>query len=164
MHIDTHTIQALAFQFVNLIIFASILYRFGKAPFVDFVASRSATLREQITDAKLKLQAAQDQFNEYRARLDSMGAEVAALRAQNAQDVAAVTARIREDAAKQSQRIVAEARVAREASIEAAKARLVADLGSMVLTRAEMLIKERLTGDQKARIRKEFSNQVEQIQ
>jgi F0F1-type ATP synthase membrane subunit b/b' len=164
MHIDSHTIKTLAFQFANLIIFVSIIYRFAKAPFLEFVKNRSLTLREQITEAKAKLQSAQEQYQEYRARLESMGAEVAALRSQNTQDVAAVTARIREDAAKQSQRIVAEARVAREASLEAAKGRLVGELGNLVLSRAEALIQERLTGDQRARIRREFSNQLEQIQ
>ncbi len=164
MQLDSHTLRTLAFQSLNLAVFVGIIYRAAKPSFVGFVAQRSVTLREQIIEAKKRLETSQQQYAEYRARLESMGAEVAALRAQNAQDIAAVSSRIKEESSRQAQRIVSEARLARDASISASKARLARELGRLVLARAELMIKDKLTGDQKAKIRRDFSNQLEQIQ
>jgi F0F1-type ATP synthase membrane subunit b/b' len=167
MHIDSNTaktLETLAYQAFNLLVFGFLVYRGAKAPFLQFVANRSTSLRAQILDAKKQLEAAQAQYAEFRSRLQSMDAEVAALRAQNNQDVAAVSARIREEAAKQAQRIVSDARIARDAAIDFVRTKMTQELGLQVLNRAEALIQEKLTGDQKARIRREFSTQLEQIQ
>jgi hypothetical protein len=44
------------------------------------------------------------------------------------------------------------------------KNQLRSELSVQVLARAEAILRERLTGDDKARIRREFSQQVESVQ
>jgi len=163
MQLDLPTLKTLGAGFVNLGIFTLIVYKAGKKPFLDSVAARSSTLREQIQDAKKQLESARAQYGDYKSRLDSIHAEVAALRAQNAQDVTAVSQRLREAASKQALQIVSEARMSRDAAVEAAKRRLALEAGQQILDRAEALIQSRITGDEKAKIRREFSNQLEQI-
>ncbi len=163
MHLDAATLKTLGAGFVNLGIFLAIIYRVGKQPFVDFVKNRSLQLREQVQDAKVQLEKAQAQYSEFQARLASIDSEVSALRSQNHQDVQAVSTRVREDSGRQALQIVAEAKLARDAAVDAARKRLALDVGQMVIDRAEAIIKSRMTGDEKARIRREFSNQLEQV-
>jgi F0F1-type ATP synthase membrane subunit b/b' len=163
MQLDLPTLKTLGAGFINLGIFTAIVYKAGKKPFLESVTTRSNTLREQIQEAARQLDAAQAQYHEYKARLASIDAEVSALRTQNQQDVVTVAQRLRESAGKQAQQIVSEARMARDAAISAAKARLALEAGAQVIERAEALIKGRITGDEKAKIRREFSNQLEQI-
>ena len=163
MQLDLPTLKTLGAGFINLGIFTTIVYKAGKKPFVEFVSARSTTLKEQIQDAKAQLDTARSQYSEFKARLDSIDAEVAALRSQNAQDVSAVAQRIRENSSQQALQIVAEAKLSRDAAVAAAKARLAVEVGQQIIERAESLIQSRITGDEKAKIRREFSNQLERI-
>jgi F0F1-type ATP synthase membrane subunit b/b' len=163
MQLDLPTIKTLGAGFVNLGIFTAIIYKTGKKPFLDFVSTRSKTLHEQIQDAKSQLDVAHTQYSEFKAKLDSIESEVSALRAQNTQDVAGVSTKIREAASQQASQIVAEARLSRDAALIAAKRRIALDVGQQIIERAETLIQSRITGDEKARIRRDFSNQLERI-
>jgi hypothetical protein len=59
---------------------------------------------------------------------------------------------------------VTDAKTSANALYSDLRGQLYADLSAEVLERAEGILRERLTGDDRVRIRKEFSNQLERTQ
>ena len=69
-----------------------------------------------------------------------------------------------EEARKQSARISQDSLAAANGLLGELRSQLYSELSNKVLDRAERLLRERLTGDDHARIRQEFSQQVERVQ
>jgi hypothetical protein len=80
------------------------------------------------------------------------------------QDANAMKSRIVAEAQKLSGNVIEDAKHASAVLYTEFKSSLYSELGARVLDRAEIILKERLTGDDRARIRKEFSTQVETAQ
>lgn len=149
---------------LNLAILVGVLVYFTRAPFRAFVTGRHETLREEVQRVSTQLRDSQARFEEFTAKLKAIDAEVAALREQSRQDAEAMKARLLNDARRLSTVIVADARTSAESLYEELRIRLRSDLGQQIIDRAEQLLRERLTGDDRVRIRREFSKQVESVQ
>jgi F-type H+-transporting ATPase subunit b len=155
------TLIAPAFNFIALV---AILAYYLRAPMRGFVRTRHDTLREELERVGGQLKTARTRYDEFLAKIASMNSEIASLREQARQDAEAMKKRVLADGQRMSQLIVADARTAAEAMFTDFRAQLRTEMGEKVLDRAEAILRARLTGDDRVRIAREFSRQVEQIQ
>jgi F-type H+-transporting ATPase subunit b len=149
---------------LNLGILLFIIFYYTRKPFMEFVRNRSTSLRDDLQRVADQLKQAQQKYEEFSAKLKAMDAEVRSLRDQAKQDGEAMRLRLLADARKLSTVIADDARTAADALYEDFRAQLRSDFATRVLERAEKLLRERLTGDDRARIRQDFSRQVERMQ
>ena len=154
----------LIFPFINLSILIVIMVVYLREPLRTFVLDRHTGLRDELRRVRDLLSQAQARYNEFTSKLKAMDAEIASLRDQAKQDAAASQSRILAEAQKLSATIISDSRASAQGLYSQLKSELFADVGSRVLDRAEVMMRERLTGDDRARIRREFSTQVESVQ
>jgi F0F1-type ATP synthase membrane subunit b/b' len=149
---------------VNLLILVSLLFYYLKEPVRAHVHGRHLTLREELDRVRELLKKAKAQHEEFTAKLSAIGAETTALREQATLDAQAAKQRLLSDAQRLSGNIVSDAHNAARGLYEELKTQLSSEMGARIITRAEVLLRSRLTGDDKMRIRQEFSQQVETVQ
>lgn len=149
---------------INLIILVGILVYYTRHPIKKSVQDRHASLRDELARVRDLLRQAQEQYNEFSSKLKAIEAETTALRQQAVQDAEAAKQRLVNDAQRMSLGISSDARKAAESLYGELKSQLASEVGGRVLERAEAILRDRLTGDDRARIRKEFSTQVETVQ
>jgi F-type H+-transporting ATPase subunit b len=146
---------------INLVILLSVLFYYLRAPLKNFVSSRHTTIRDELAAVEKMLRDAKAKYQEFSKRLDALSTEASELRAQAAQEAQAVKTRLIEEAKKLSANIVTDAKSSAEGLYSELRGQLYAELSQQVLERAEKLLAARLTGDDRARIQKEFSHQLE---
>jgi F-type H+-transporting ATPase subunit b len=154
----------LIFPLINLLILIAIMVVYLREPLKGFVLNRHETLRDELQRVRDLLVQSQSKYDEFTHKLKSMEAEIVTLREQARQDAAASHTRITTEAKHLSTTIVSDARVSAQGLYAALKHELLAELGNKIMDRSEAILKERLTGDDRARIRNEFSAQVESVQ
>jgi F0F1-type ATP synthase membrane subunit b/b' len=147
--------------FINLLILVGVLVFYCRKPLQVFAETRHHTIREDLETVRNQLRNAQEKHAEFSAKLRAV---VSGLRAQMIQDANAMKSRIVAEAQKLSGNVIEDAKHASAVLYTEFKSSLYSELGARVLDRAEIILKERLTGDDRARIRKEFSTQVETAQ
>ncbi|MGZ3688014.1 MAG: F0F1 ATP synthase subunit B family protein [Bdellovibrionota bacterium] len=155
------TLKAPFFNFFCLV--AILVWKLRK-PLGDFVHSRHLLLRDELMHVREQLRIAQDKYDEFSAKLKAIDAEISSLREQSKRDAQAARQRVSAEARKLAATIVSDARESAQALFEELRGQLFSELGTRILTRAEALLRERLTGDDRARIRQEFSRQLESVQ
>lgn len=148
----------------NLFILLAFLVYKLRAPLRDFVSQRHVLLRTEIQTVSQQLKAAQEKFDEFSAKLKSVNSEVASIQDQTKQDAALMKQRILADARRAATTVVADSKAVAQGLYSQMAVQLYSELSFRVLERGETLLRERLTGDDRARIRQEFSRQVESIQ
>jgi F-type H+-transporting ATPase subunit b len=149
---------------INLLILVGILVYYTRHPIRKSVEDRHVGLRDELARVRDLLRQAQEQYNEFSSKLKAIEAETTALRQQAIQDAEAARQRLVNDAQRMSQGISSDARRGAESLYVELKSQLASEIGGRVLERAEAILRDRLTGDDRARIRKEFSTQVETVQ
>jgi F-type H+-transporting ATPase subunit b len=153
--------QTLIAPFINLVILLSLLAYYLRQPLKDFARNRSVSIRDELNQVRTQLQTAQQKHAEFSSKLKAMDAEIAGLKTQATQDAQQMKGRIVAEAQKQSSNIVTDARNAAVTLYSEFKGQVYSELANRVLDRAETILRERLTGDDRARITKEFTHQVE---
>ncbi len=150
--------------YINFTILVALLYWKLKEPVRKMVAERHSFIRDEVSRVEQLLANSKSRFDEFAARLKAIDAEVNSLRAQSAQEGEAMKLRIMADAKRLSGVIVADSQAGVRDVFSDARNELRLRLGLKVLDRAEQILRTRLTGDDRARIRQEFSRKVESIQ
>lgn len=149
---------------INLAILIGILFYYLRDPVRAHVRDRHLTLRQEIDRVQELFRNAKSQHEEFTAKMNAIAAETTALREQMAQEAAAARQRLISDAQRLSMSIVSDARSAAQGLYAELKTQLSSELGSRIIDRAEAILRERLTGDDRMRIRQEFSREVETVQ
>lgn len=150
--------------FFNLAVLVGILVYYLRKPLADFVSNRHLGLKEEVQSVTEQLRTARKQFDEFSAKLKAIDAEVSSLTQQYRQDAESIKVRILTEAKKSAQAGIADAQASATTLVLGIKDGLRKELAERVLGRAEVLLRERLTGDDRLRIRREFSKQVGSIQ
>lgn len=150
-------------SFNLLILIAFMVYKLNK-PVKDFVSGRHKTIREEIQSVRQELQQAQEKYDEFSSKLKAIDAEIVTLREQGQQEMTALKQRILSESRRLSLNIISDAKTAAEGLYLELKSQLYSDLSLQVLDRAELLLRERLTGADRVSIRADFSKQMETIQ
>ncbi len=146
---------------INLLILIAALAYYLRTPLRDFVSQRHHTIKGDLHRVRGMLQQAQEQYEEFNSKLKAVDTEVNALREQTRRDAHATKARIIEDAQKTAAGIVNDAKATAQHMFSELKRKISSEIGSAVLDRAETLMRNQLTGDDRVRMREEFSRQVE---
>jgi F0F1-type ATP synthase membrane subunit b/b' len=135
-----------------------------RVPAKEFIATRHSTIRDEIMSVRDQLSVAQEKYDEFSAKLKAIDAEVANLKEYSKQDSIAMKQRILTEGRRVAAQVISDSKSAAESLFSELKGQLYSELAGRVLDRAELLLRERLTGEDRARMRKEFSMQVESIQ
>jgi F0F1-type ATP synthase membrane subunit b/b' len=149
---------------INLLILICALIYFLRTPLKNFVSQRHVVLRDELARVRELLASAQRQHEEFSAKLKAFDAEATTLRAQMATDAEQAKSRLIQEAQRLSAQIITDARSSADAMVSGLRAGLQGELATQVLARAEKIMREKLTGDDRTRLREEFSKQVETVQ
>lgn len=150
-----------ALNFFGLV---GLLAYYLRAPLKSFVRNRHALLDTEIRDVSEKLASARAKFEEFSAKLKTIDSEIQSIRTQSRQDAEAMHTRVASDAKRLAERVVVDAKFSADGVFKDLKDSLRAEMGAKVVERAESMLRARLTGDDRVRLRREFSQQVEAIQ
>ncbi len=156
--------KELILPFINFTMLVGLLVWKLKAPIRSFVVQRHVSLRDELKRVREMLVGAQAKYDEFTGKLKAMDAEIVSLREQAKQDAAASKTRVVAEAQRLSATIATDARASAQGLYTQVKNELFLEVGMKTIDRAENILRERLTGDDRARIRQEFSNQVETVQ
>lgn len=154
----------LIYPTINLAILITIMVVYLREPISGYVRTRHETLRDELRRVRDLLANAKAKYDEFSAKLKAMEAEIHSLRDQAKQDAASAKSKILAEAQSLSATIVSDARKSAQGLYGQLRSELFTEVGGKVLDRAEAMLRERLTGDDRARIRNEFSSQVESVQ
>jgi F-type H+-transporting ATPase subunit b len=157
---EEHATHSLIPPTINVLILVGFLAYKLRGPLKKFVADRHSFLRDELERVGIQLRQARERFEEFSARLSSMEGEVTELRKQAKKDAQEMRTRLLADAKKNSESIVSDAHAASASMYTDLRNQLRTEYGLKVIDRAEELLRQRLTSDDQARIRKEFSRQV----
>ncbi len=155
--------QSLLFPFINFSILVAALVYFLRSPIQQFVKGRHEQIGDELKKVREMLKQSQEKFDEFSAKLKAMGAETQALHQQARQDAQAAKVRMIEAAKKNAHSIVNEANEVAQGMMGTFKDQLYIDLCNLVLDRAEKILSKKLTGTDRARIRSEFTKQIEAV-
>jgi F0F1-type ATP synthase membrane subunit b/b' len=153
--------ESLVAPSINLLILLSAMVYYLRAPLRQFVATRHTVLKDDLQRVRSLLQRAHEEYEEFSSKLKAVEAEVGALREQARRDAQTMKARITADAQRLSANIVSDSRATAQHMFTDLKQKLTVEIGTAVLDRAEALMRAQLTGDDRVRMREEFSRQVE---
>ncbi len=147
-------------KFINFIILFSGITYLVRKPLREFVSSRHNSLREELESTQAMLASAQKKFQEFSNRLHAMESEIETLVRESREEAQGSKVRILTEAKKMSDTIVIDSKKASEAMVAEFKKQIKTEFAGQVLTRAETLLKGKLTGDDRVRLVKDFSKQV----
>lgn len=148
---------------INLAVLVGIIGYLTRKPLKQFMKERRENVGAELIRVRELLQSARAKYDEFTAKLKAVDAEVTSLKAQIQSDATASKDRIVSSARSSSGAIVSDAKANADSVFKDLKNDLRAELGGRVIDRAEAILVDRLTGDDRARIRQEFSTEVEQI-
>jgi len=147
----------------NLVLLVGILVVKLRAPLRDFVSQRHESIASEIQAVREQLRKAQAQFVEFSDKLKAVDSEIAAMREQVRQDSAAMKDKVVSEASRMAGVVEADAKRSASGLYSELKGQLYSELCIRVLDRAESLLKDRVTGDDRVRIQREFSQQLESL-
>jgi F-type H+-transporting ATPase subunit b len=148
----------------NFFVFVGLLAYLLPKPVKAFVAGRHDFIREEVLRVQEKLRASRARFEEFSSKLKAVDAEIAGLRSQAQQDAQAASTRVVTEAKRLSSQIVSDAETTAKSLFGDLRTQLRQEVVSRVILRTEAILRHRLTGDDRVRIRKEFSRQLGGIQ
>lgn len=153
-----HTLIA---PLINFVVLVTILTFAMRKPLKEMVRERHETLKDKLEATQRELASAQKKFEEYSMKLRSLEGEIVDYRRNAVEDAEAMKTRIVHEAKKMADTIVIDAKKTAEAMGSEFKDKMRAELAQSVLVRAENMIRTKLSDNDRARIRKDFSKEVE---
>lgn len=155
------TLQTLA-KLANFALMAGVLVYFLKSPLMAHLASRAAHIRQDLVTAAEMRVAATAQLAEIDRKLKGLPAELDALRAQGARDVAAEQARIAAAADVERTRLLEHTRHEIETRLRVARRELTAHAAQLAVNVAEARIRQSITPEDQLRLVDRFTTQLEE--
>jgi F-type H+-transporting ATPase subunit b len=154
----TQTIAKLA----NFAILAGVLVYYLRTPIRAYLASRATAIRSDLVAASELRATATAQLAEIERKLQSLPGELAALKAQGAQDLAAEQARIAQTAASERERLIQQTRREIEMRLQVARRELTEHAAQLAVQIAEQRIKRDITGDDQLRLVERYTSQLQE--
>jgi F-type H+-transporting ATPase subunit b len=136
----------------NFAILAGTLVYLLKSPLVNYLDRRRTDIRRDLIQAAETKKTAAAQIEEIDRRLKALPAELAALRAQGAEETAAEDARIRAAAAADRERLLEQARRDIDQHVRIAERDLVAHAADLAVGVAAERIRKTITDDDQKRL------------
>ncbi len=155
------TLQTLA-KLANFALMAGVLVYFLKSPLTAHLKSRAAHIRQDLVTAAEMRAAATAQLADIDQKLKGLPAELDALRAQGARDVAAEQARIAAAADVERTRLLEHTRHEIETRLRVARRELTAHAAQLAVNVAEARIRQSITPEDQLRLVDRFTTQLEE--
>lgn len=154
------SIASLTWPTINFSILVGTLFWVTRQQRKSFVQNRHTHLRDEVERVSKQLKEAQVRYNEFSAKMKAIEAEVEAIRDQAQQDAEAMKSKILNEAKKLAATIVADSKSSVDGMFQDLRGNLRHELATLVIDRAEALLREKLTADDRAKIRHAFSQQL----
>jgi F-type H+-transporting ATPase subunit b len=149
---------------VNFAILAGVLVYFLKTPVSAYLTSRAATIRQDLVTAAEMRATATAQLAEIERKLQTLPAELDALKAQGAEDVKAEQARIAQAAAAERERLIAQTRREIETRLRLARRQLTEHAAQLAVKVAEERIRRTITPEDQLRLVDRYAAQLKAAQ
>ena len=156
-----HSFLVSTFNFSLLVIL--LAYKLRK-PTKAFVTERHDSIRNEIQTVREQLNHAERKFAEFTSKLQLIDAELRSLREQCSQDILKTKQRMMTEVTQLTKTIISDANAASSTLFSELKNELYTELSLQAIDRAEQILKDRLTGEDRTRIRQAFSKQFEGVQ
>jgi F-type H+-transporting ATPase subunit b len=147
-------------RLVNFAILAGVLVYFLKSPLVGYLASRSDQIRGDLVKAAEMKRAAAAQIEEIDRLMMALPAELEALRAQGAEEIASEEERIRTAAAAERDRLLEQARREIEFQVKVAERDLVSHAADLAVSVATERIRNHITDEDRQRLVDRYVHQL----
>ena len=156
--------ETLLFPFVNLSALLVLLAVFLRKPLSALVVSRHETIRNELQSSREALLTAHKQTEDLNLRVQGMDLELSQVREQTRAEGERTRSAILDTARKLGAQILGDANAAAGALKAEFRGAVRRELATLAVSRAESRLRDRLTGEDHARIRQEFSTLVEKTQ
>jgi F-type H+-transporting ATPase subunit b len=157
---EGHEIVGMIARVVNFAILAGVLVYFLKSPLAGYLSGRSEQIRSDLVTAAETRRAAAAQIEEIDRRMAALPAELEALRAQGAQEIASEEARIRTAAAAERERLLEQARREIEWQVKVAERELVSHAADLAVGVATERIRHTITDEDRQRLIDRYVQQL----
>ncbi len=157
------SVSSLLYPFINFAILVVGLFFLLKNPTKVFVKGRHHSLKDELDKVQVKLAGAQQQYQEYSARLSSMDAEIMNLVQSVRSEAESAKVKIITEARRAADQIVIDSKRTAESMMVEFKDQVRTDLANQVIARTEVILKSKMTGDVREALKKDFSKQVEAV-
>ena len=147
-------------KIANFAILVGVLVYFLKTPVSVYLVSRATAIRRDLVTAAEMRASAAAQLAEIERKLQSLPSELAALKAQGAQDVAAEQARIAQAAAVERERLIQQTRREIEMRLGVARRELTEHAAQLAVRIAEERIKRTITLEDQVRLVDRYTAQL----
>jgi len=147
-------------RLVNFAILAGTLWYLLRSPIAKYLADRGTQIRSDLVNAAELKQTAAAAIEEIDRKLKALPAELEALRAQGAQDIATEEARIRAAAAAERERLLEQARREIDLQVKVAERELVMHAADLAVGVASERIKKNITDDDQRRLLDRYVQQL----
>lgn len=149
-------------KLANFALLAGVLVYFLRSPVSAHLTSRAAQIRQDLVTAAEMRAAATAQMTDIERRLASLPAELDALRAQGAADVAAEQQRIAAAAEAERARLLEQTHREIATRLRIARRDLTAHAADLAVTVAEARIRRTITPDDQLRLVDRFTSQLKE--
>ena len=153
-----------AAKVANFAILAGVLTYFLRTPIAAYLASRETQIRQDLVTAAEMRAMATTQLAEIEKKLQSLPAELDALRAQGAADVAAEQARITQAARVERERLIEQTRREIDMRLRIARRELTAHAAQLAINVAEQRIRRSITPEDQLRLVDRYTAQLREAQ
>jgi F-type H+-transporting ATPase subunit b len=145
---------------LNFAILVGALAYFLRSPIATYLTSRATQIRQDLLTAVETRSAATAQLAEIEKKLQSLPAELDALRTQGAADVAAEQQRIAQAAAAERERLIAQTRREIDTRLRVARRELTEHAAQLAIQVAEERITRSITPDDQLRLVDRYTTQL----
>jgi F-type H+-transporting ATPase subunit b len=139
-------------KIVNFAVLVGTVAYFARRPFAQYLADRGAQIRTDLVRARETRDEAGRQIAEIESKMQALPAEIDVLRSRGREEVAAEAARIDEAAAQERDRLLEATRREIELQLRIARRDLVTHAADLAVQVARERIRERITGEDQARL------------
>lgn len=144
----------------NFALFAGTLVYLLKSPIRKYLSDRGAAIRSDLVNAAAMRDAAAAQIAEIDQKMKALPAELEALRAQGAKEIAAEEARIQAAAAAERERLLEQARREIDLQVKIAERDLVSHAAELAVGVASERIKKNITDEDQTRLVDRYVTQL----
>lgn len=147
-------------KLANFAILAGVLVYFLRSPIAAYLSARGTTIRSELVAASDLRTMATAQLAEIERKLQTLPAELEALKKQGAEDVVAEQARIAQAAAVERERLIQQTRREVETRLRVARRELTEHAAQLAVQVAEARIKRTITPEDQLRLVERYTTQL----
>ena len=157
---ESHSILPTVAKVFNFALLVGILVYFLRTPIVQYLAARHTTIRRDLVDAKALSTQAEAQLTSVRARLAELPAELEALQARGAEELANERVRMKAATAGERDKLIERTRREIDVQFRVARRELIERTADLAIGLARTRIQQSITADDQSRLVERYAAEV----